>query len=73
MIIHTLTSHNYYSHVLLIVMQELGYFDHFYFKSLMKSQNHETKGSMKLVGGKYMIKVHEVDNTRPIFMSNSTN
>ncbi len=41
-----------HSHVLLIVMHELGCFELVYFKSLMKSQSYETRSSMKLtVGG----------------------
>ncbi len=45
-----------------------------YVKSLMKSQIHEARSSMALTGGAtYMIKIQEIDNTRPIFMSNDTN
>ncbi len=40
-----------HSHVLLIVMHELGWFELVCVKSLMKSQSHETKSSMKLTGG----------------------
>ncbi len=40
-----------YSHVLLNVMQELGCFELVYVKSLMKSQSHETRSSMKLTAG----------------------
>ncbi len=55
--------------VLLIVMHELGCFEFVYIKSLMKSQNHETRSSMKLTGGAtYMIKVQEIDKTRPILL-----
>ncbi len=64
-----------YSHVLLIVMHELGCFELVCVKSLMKSQSHKTWSSMKVTGGGniYMIKVQDIDNTRPIFMSNGAN
>ncbi len=44
-------------------MQEWGYFGLVYFdQSLMKQQNHETKGSMKLTGRDNMYyQVHEIN------------
>ncbi len=55
-------------------MQGLDRFKLVYAKSLMISQSHETRSIMKVIGGAtYMIKVQEIDNDRPIFMSNGTN
>ncbi len=44
---HTNIDHD---HVLLIVLQEFGCFEHVYVKSLMESHSHETMNSMKLTG-----------------------
>ncbi len=62
-------------HVLLIVMQELVSFGLVYVQSVMKSHNHETRGSMNWTGVRAtcMIKVLEIDNTKLTFMSNYTN
>ncbi len=40
---------------------------------LMKSESHETRIGMELVGATCMIKVQDIVNTMPIFMSNGTN
>ncbi len=73
MTIHTLNPIIDNSHVCLIVIQEWGSIELVYVNSLMKSQSHETRNIIKLAGGAtHVIKVQEIYNTRPIFMSNDT-
>ncbi len=55
-----------HSHLLLILMQELGCFELVYVK-LMKSQRYGTRSNMKLTGGG--IQVQEIENTIRVFMT----
>ncbi len=55
-------------------MQEWDYFELVYLDYLMKQQNVETRGRMKLTGwDTNMLKVCEIDKNKPISMSNHTN
>ncbi len=71
---HTLTSQNWPQPRIIDYNAQIVLFGFVYVKSLIKSQSHETMSSMKLpCGAPYVIKVQEIDNTRPIFVSNGIN